>query len=128
MSFKIEGQAKLAEVKHDPKAINIGHTAKWGTQFFNIWISVTKAQPKTRIQPTFFFTFKFVNKTISIGTKDVIGFYEQMRHTMAWLEANKDRIIKHLHVETAEYIKWKNAHEEKIIQLKPEERQKKFDL
>ena len=107
MSFRIQGKAQIHNPYIDPKALNVGKKLEFGTQYFNIWLSVTKAQKKHRIQPTFFYTLKFCNQVISIGTRDVILFYEQMRIMMSFLETHKDQIIKKLAKEQHDYEEWK---------------------
>lgn len=134
MSFRIQGKAQIHNPDLDPKALNVGKKLEFGSQYYNVWLSVTKMQKKQRIQPTFFFTMKFCNQVISIGTRDVILFYEQMRITMSFLETHKDQIIKKLAKEQHDYENWKrekyenNVVSHNFTQNKNPNNQEKLDI
>jgi hypothetical protein len=134
MSFRIQGKAQIHNPDLDPKALNVGKKLEFGSQYYNVWLSVTKMQKKQRIQPTFFFTMKFCNQVISIGTRDVILFYEQMRITMSFLETHKDQIIKKLAKEQHDYENWKrekyenNVVSHNFTQNKNSNNQEKLDI
>ena len=134
MSFRIQGKAQIHNPDLDPKALNVGKKFEFGSQYYNVWLSVTKMQKKQRIQPTFFFTIKFCNQVMSIGTRDVILFYEQMRETMAYLESHKAQILKKLAKEQHDYENWKrekyvnNVVSHNFTQNKNSNNQEKLDI